>query len=80
MIEIINNYIPNKICKKLINIICKKVNKSKLYKNYNFSYHTQKYKLKNKKIKKLQYRDRIDIMLKNFTEKQKQIYKKRIQV
>jgi len=46
MIEIINNYTPNKICKKLINIICKKVNKSKLYKNYNFSYHTQKYKLK----------------------------------
>ena len=46
MIKIINNYTPNKICKKLINIICKKVNKSKLYKNYNFSYHTQKYKLK----------------------------------
>ena len=31
-------------------------------------------------MKNLQYRDRIDIMLKNFTEKQKQIYKKRIQV
>ncbi len=47
MVKIIYNYEPNKITKKLINIICSKISHSNLKNNYNFTYHTQKYSLKN---------------------------------
>lgn len=46
MVKIIYEYNPSKLNNKIINIICKKVQVSKIGKNYNFKYHTQKYELK----------------------------------
>lgn len=43
MVEIIYNYNPGKLDKKLINVIKSKILNTKLKKHYDFSYHTQKY-------------------------------------